>query len=240
MKARLIDFDLEKAKAGAKVVTSEGHDVRILCYDRVATFPIVALFKVFDNEYVCFCSESGAIHDNSDGNISRLMIEEPIYEDGDIIAFGCEEDNPIIGIFKALSAYGRYTHCDYFDLLHNGTMKFSPAEEFINDNLRLATEEEKNKLFDALAKEGKRWNAEKKCIEELPRNTHEFKPFDKVLVRDKDDEEWRTEIFSNYYKTVNGDPFYRCLVAAWEQCIPYEGNESLLGTSNKPSNNINL
>lgn len=31
---------------------------------------------------------------------------------------------------------------------------------------RAATEEEKQQLFDALAKEGKRWNAEKKCIED--------------------------------------------------------------------------
>ena len=34
---------------------------------------------------------------------------------------------------------------------------------------RPATEAEKQRLFDALAKYGKRWNAEKKCIEDLPR-----------------------------------------------------------------------
>lgn len=34
---------------------------------------------------------------------------------------------------------------------------------------RPATEAEKQSLFDALAKQGKRWNAEKKCIEDLPR-----------------------------------------------------------------------
>ena len=34
---------------------------------------------------------------------------------------------------------------------------------------RPATEAEKQRLFDALAKHGKRWNAEKKCIEDLPR-----------------------------------------------------------------------
>lgn len=34
---------------------------------------------------------------------------------------------------------------------------------------RPATEAEKQRLFDALAKEGKQWNAEKKCIEDLPR-----------------------------------------------------------------------
>lgn len=34
--------------------------------------------------------------------------------------------------------------------------------------IRPATDEEKQLLFDALAKEGKRWNAEKKCIEDNP------------------------------------------------------------------------
>lgn len=33
--------------------------------------------------------------------------------------------------------------------------------------LRYATESERQLLFDALAKEGKQWNAEKKCIEDL-------------------------------------------------------------------------
>ena len=35
--------------------------------------------------------------------------------------------------------------------------------------LRPATEAEKQRLFDALAKQGKRWNAEKKRVEDLPR-----------------------------------------------------------------------
>lgn len=35
MKTRLIDFDLAKAQAGAKVVTRAQEPVRILYYDRV-------------------------------------------------------------------------------------------------------------------------------------------------------------------------------------------------------------
>jgi len=41
-----------------------------------------------------------------------------------------------------------------------------------DDPCRLATPEEAQRLFDALKKEGKRWNAEKKRIEDIP------KPFD--------------------------------------------------------------
>lgn len=39
-------FDIEKAKAGAKVVTRDGRNVRIICWDRVdTTEPIVALVE---------------------------------------------------------------------------------------------------------------------------------------------------------------------------------------------------
>ena len=236
MKTKLVDFDIEKARNGAKVATRDGERARIVCYTRIdntdVKYPIVAL--IMGKITKCECAQYYTIKGEWNGyrkSCNDLMIEESEFEDGDIIAFGCEEDNPIIGIFKALSAYGRYTHCDYFDLLHNGTMKFSPAEEFINDNLRLATEEEKQELFEALAKEGKRWNSEKKCIEELPRKTSVFKPFDKVLVRDGDIDTWGADIFLEY---SNLEFQFRCFRCVWRQCIPYEGNESLLGTSNKP------
>lgn len=58
---------------------------------------------------------------------------------------------------------------------------------------------------------------------------HEFKPFDKVLVRDCDSAIWNIEFFShidNCVKTFK----YVCLTNSWEQCIPYEGNEHLLNT----------
>lgn len=39
------EFDIEKAKAGAKVRTRDGRDVRIVCYDRIAQDCLVALIK---------------------------------------------------------------------------------------------------------------------------------------------------------------------------------------------------
>ena len=58
----------------------------------------------------------------------------------------------------------------------------------------------------------------------------ELKPFDKVLVRDEDDDEWVCDIFSH----IDENDLYYCVGTRWEQCIAYEGNEHLLGTSNKP------
>lgn len=92
--------------------------------------------------------------------------------------------------------------------------------------LRLATEEEKQQLFDALAKEGKAWDAEKKMLIDLkPKWTP--KPFDKVLVRDSKSSKWRANLFS--HKNID-EPYY-CVYASWNYCIPYEGNEHLLGTT---------
>lgn len=58
----------------------------------------------------------------------------------------------------------------------------------------------------------------------------QFKPFDKVLVRDIDENEWECDLFSH----IDEEDYYVCVGSWWLQCIPYEGNEHLLGTKNKP------
>ena len=54
-----------------------------------------------------------------------------------------------------------------------------------------------------------------------------FNPFDKVLVRDSEDDVWSVELFSHYDQ--DGSPVTSGL-SSWEEVIPYEGNEKLLGT----------
>ena len=58
---------------------------------------------------------------------------------------------------------------------------------------------------------------------------HNFKPFDRVLVRDADDDVWRIQFYSHPY-----EDFHACLNGVHWQCIPYEGNERLLGTTDSP------
>lgn len=70
---------------------------------------------------------------------------------------------------------------------------------------------------------------------EVPDNEPQFKPFDKVLVRkdendDGDPDTWVISYFMD--ESIAG---YRVLNGEWfDQCIPYEGNEHLLGTTDKP------
>ena len=59
----------------------------------------------------------------------------------------------------------------------------------------------------------------------------EFKPFDRVLVRDGDGYEWIIDFFGGMGKDKDETYRYRCLNTCWRHCIPYKGNERLLGTT---------
>lgn len=68
---------------------------------------------------------------------------------------------------------------------------------------------------------------------EIPDQTgkKEFRPFDKVLVRQSSDGVWDAMLFCNYSGQIHK---YRCLGMNYMYCIPYEGNEHLLGTTINP------
>ena len=100
--------------------------------------------------------------------------------------------------------------------------------------LRPATEEERQRLFDAIAKEGKRWNAEKKVVEDIPK-PYEFRKGEPVLVRNYDDGCWMLAAFSKKLEDVNHP--YEILndfgnSYTYRKCIPYnEKTMHLLGTN---------
>ena len=93
----------------------------------------------------------------------------------------------------------------------------------------LASIKDRNKLFSALAREGYKYDKEQhKLVKQ------EFKPFEKVLVRDDTNKEWSIDLFS-YYDEENENFPYVCMHIHYRYCIPYEGNEYLLGTTDSPT-----
>ena len=58
-------------------------------------------------------------------------------------------------------------------------------------------------------------------------NIANFKPFDKVLVRQNDSCTWGVSFFGR----CSGGMFMCCPNVWFEQCIPFEGNKHLLGTT---------
>lgn len=61
-----------------------------------------------------------------------------------------------------------------------------------------------------------------------------FKPFDWVLVRDSDDAAWVPGFYSHASGRIDV-PYTSILSHSYAQCIPYEGNEHLAGTTASPS-----
>nr|DAM92745.1 MAG TPA: hypothetical protein [Caudoviricetes sp.] len=164
-------------------------------------------------------------------NLETLKIEKQLeFKDGDVLFVRCEGGD-FIEIFKYSKRNGDlYDHASLTTKTQalDISGKYRICKDEITE-IRLATEEEKQQLFSALKKKGKVWDSEHKMIVDLPKNC-EFKPFDKVLVRQLETEEWRANIFSHTDKT---DEYldYVCVNGRWEFCIPYIGNESLLGTT---------
>lgn len=58
-----------------------------------------------------------------------------------------------------------------------------------------------------------------------------IKPFDKVLVRYDENDIWRANLYSHYDEKLQ---LHICNCSLWKCCIPYEGNEHLLGTTDSP------
>lgn len=151
-------------------------------------------------------------------NLQTLEIEKQLeFKDGDIVVYGKS-----VAICRKI-----YKHTLSFYVSLNEMFGLLFADEVeSSEEYRFATEEEKQQLFDALEKEGKAWDAEKKLIVDLKPKC-EFKPFDKVLVRDSQSDKWRVNLFGY----IDKDEYYHCAFANWVYCIPYAGNEHLLGTT---------
>lgn len=162
------------------------------------------------------------LEEKLDGKLNRETLEvekpQPEFKDGDIVVYG--ESVAICRRFY------KHTLSFYISLNEMFGLLFADEVES-SEEYRFATEEEKQQLFDALEKEGKAWDAEKKQVVDIKKE-HQFKPFEKVLVRDSIDDVWRANFFS-HIKEYDGRYVTTCFT--WKFCIPYIGNESLVGTT---------
>jgi hypothetical protein len=177
------------------------------------------------------------IEEKLGGKLNRETLEvektQPEFKDGDIVFMkGIKSGYYANCIFILRSEYKDGDERAFYYAFYNTDDKFTIAEygyTRIHYSLRLATDSEKQQLFDALAKKGKRWDIEKKQIVDLKPKC-EFKPFDKVLGRNEKDDVWEAELFS-HYREESQYPF-RCIGFSRKYCIPYnEDTAHLLGTT---------
>lgn len=149
-------------------------------------------------------------------NADTLELEkiEPKFKEGDVLI---DKDNTLFLSTGVIIDDTIQVYCLFAD----GT--------FVNcgvsiSSLKLASVTDRNKLFSAIVKGGYKYDKEqRRLVKQL------FKSFDKVLVRDVDEQTWCANYFSHYKK--DPDYPYVCINGSYRYCIPYEGNEHLLGTT---------
>lgn len=165
-------------------------------------------------------------------NLQTLEIQtQPEFKDGDIVCIS-GMGYLAYGIVKSIDNSSK--KLEYYVLNDMSTLKFEDWLSFEDKQIQPITETQQIILFDALAKGGKAWDAEKKQIVDIKKE-YQFKPFEKVLVRDSFDDVWRASFFS-HIKEDDGRYVTTCLT--WKFCIPYEGNEHLLGTTNNVEDQV--
>lgn len=160
-------------------------------------------------------------------NFETLKIEKSEFKDGDVVTIMPHIGDKLIYLFKAEDNEKYYGHA-FLD----GNIAIVNEDSYCQKDFctaRPSTDEEKQQLFEALAKKGKAWDAEKKQIVDLKPKC-EFKPFDKVLGRNEKGDVWEAELFS-HYKEKSRYPFC-CIGFSRKYCIPYNKETAhLLGTT---------
>lgn len=172
-------------------------------------------------------------------NLETLEIEnnQPEFKDGDIIKMTWDKYSAIV-IFWEYSNFGKGLDSHVFFNIKTKIIEYNIHGHTLQDMiLRFATEEEKQQLFEALAKEGKHWDAEKKQIVDL-KPKYEFKPMDLCLMKyigKYNNRGWELcqYAYTEHRVSSSGEQrdFYHAVGGEiYAECIPYKGNEHLLGT----------
>lgn len=154
--------------------------------------------------------------------------EYTTFKDGDVLS---NEEGDYLFI---LNTNGEYLTSYHASWQEGGYLCFDngAANENNIERYRYATEDEKRNFINDLkaSKEPKAKIYLKQFfgIEIEPK--YKFKPFDKVLVRDTEDDDWHVSLFVREIADAQyKEERYECLNGTgWIYCIPYEGNEHLL------------
>lgn len=176
-------------------------------------------------------------------NLETLKIEKQTeFKDGDVVVTDAVPSlcySKCIFILKGDLNTGESCANSYiFYNINNNVFCFDVLDTEIRDrNIHLATEEEKQHLFDALAKKGKTWDAKKKMIVDL-KPKYEFKPMDLCLMKyigQYNNRGWELcqYAYTEHRVSLSGEQrdFYHSVGGEiYAECIPYKGNEHLLGT----------
>ena len=169
------------------------------------------------------------------GKLNRETLEiekQTEFKDGDVV-FVRLKRFCFIEIFNYFKGDYLYDHASLSTKTH--TIDICGKYPIYKDEIveiRIANDSEKKQLFEALSKENKVWNAEKKQVVDLKIKWITPKPFDRVITRNAYDDIWTANIFSHMnscgeYVTIG-------CASGYHYCLPYNDETAhLLGTTDE-------
>lgn len=138
-------------------------------------------------------------------------------KDGDMFVFDC----------WAKRNYTKMTIIDYFDKPSSfGGNEFRLKRLTVKTEDFQKADEEQRKLFFDLLEQSYTIVVDCGRITSVGKKAPHFKTYDKVLVRNRK-QNWKIDMFSHYEQF--GSFRYRTLGGYYEYCIPFDGNEHLVG-----------
>lgn len=168
------------------------------------------------------------IEEKLGGKLNRETMEiektQPEFKDGAIVCIS-GMGYLAYGIVKSIDNSSK--KLEYYVLNDMSTLKFEDWLSFEDKQIQPITETQQTILFDALTKENKRWDAEKKQIVDLKPEV-ELKPFDKVWVKDNPYGSWEPALFWKKVAAIDLHPYMVIGGKRYRFCEPYEGNEHFL------------
>lgn len=184
-------------------------------------------YSLEDTEsFLCYIN---TIEEKLGGKLNRetLEIEKAQHElkDGDIV---CISGMGYLAYSIVKSIDNSSMKLEYYVLNDMSILKFEDWLSFEDKLIQPITETQQIILFEALEKEGKAWDAEKKQIVDLKPKVDELKPFDKVLVKDNPYGSWEPALFWKIVDVKDLHPYKIIGGKRYRFCEPYEGNECLL------------
>lgn len=238
---------IQEGNYPGSIITRNGNDVRIICWDlQKDHFPIIAVITTDGDEDVYYRTIGGrsSVDNEEEGSDDLVLLvpEWTQFKDGDILA--CETHNGPNDYYKWFSilkgevglmldniSFRSYVSYDHDSSYHAGKLTYDEHADNI-DSIRLATEEEKQKLIDALKTStdplAREYLKRFFGIEEEGKQECEFEFLQPVLVRDGEGDSWKYGEFTFERKGL----YYINGGISWVSCIPYnEQTKHLLGTT---------
>lgn len=219
---------LKDCPKGMKLYSPLLGNVTLEEVDNNSTIPIRVNDSFNSRSYF---TKTGLYYDRADGECllfpsSKMRDWTKFFKRGDVVR---NKDGNRYAIFDCWESDDYTNFNTTINYSNESFAMFYTKEVYNTNNFVKASDEERAIFIDNVEKyyNGK-YNPDTLQVEPI-KSKCEFKPFDRVLVRDGINKKWIPSIFLCYEDEVDEDFPYVCLNGRYGQCIPYEGNEYFVG-----------